>query len=110
MNDLQKRLWDWMIELVREYNQREISFHQLVQDLKRCEETAGFQDANLVDAWNGVWSSLAEFDAKNSPEENPHPMEVQPSVEKMRSFLLDWKGLSGPRGWAARKAENRKQN
>ena len=90
MTEHQSRLWDRMMQLLRDYDHRSVSFHSLVFHLKKTVEVGGFEEGELLQGWCKVWLPLAEVICDN-PSMDVDPMAVQPRVEHMRTFLISAK-------------------
>ena len=94
MSSFRSRIWDWMDQLIRDFNQRSLSYHGLVQNLEKLMDAAHIEDDAILQVWYKGWKELERFDAQLQAGEGPDLMMVQPSVEKMRTILLECKKIS----------------
>lgn len=95
MSNLQDRLVDWMIQLIRDFGGRTLSYHGLVQNLRKLMEAAGIEDETFRQGFMREWKELDRLDTGYLSGGGPDLMMIQPSVEKMRAFLLQWKEIIG---------------
>jgi len=89
MTETQLRLWDQMIQLLRDYDHRSLSFRGLILKLGETVESGKFE-AGMLQDWNGAWGPLEKIGLEN-PLLEVDPQKVQPLVENMRTFLLEHK-------------------
>lgn len=95
MTRFQTLLWEKMIQFLRDYDQRCLSFHRLVFNLKKTVEDGGFEEGELLQGWHKVWMPLAEVIDEN-PSMDVDPIAVQPRVEHMRTYLVIGKSKFSP--------------
>ncbi len=96
MTEPQSGLWDRMIQHLRDYDHRSLSFHGLVYHLKKTVEVVELEEGEFLRGWRGVWNPLAEI-VRQNPAADVDPMEVQPRVEHLRTFLIFGKSKYSPK-------------
>ena len=58
MDGHQLKLWNRMIELIKEYKEDQIRFSRLVRELEGILDACDLRDKQLVEQWYDLWQPL----------------------------------------------------